>query len=89
MGLLLSVLAGLLALAAIIGPAIFKRIRPPQQPSTPRRGISDDVDAENPPMPCDAAQDVQIDNKSREAQDLDAQNGDLQKILQRISRPAA
>jgi hypothetical protein len=90
MGLLLSVLAGLLALAAIIGPAIFKRIRPQQeQPSTPRRGIWDDVDADNPPMPWDAAQDVQNDNKSREAQDLDAQNGDLQKILQRISRPAA
>jgi hypothetical protein len=88
MGLVLSMLAGLLALAAIIGPAIFKRARPQQQ-SAARRGIWDEVDADNPPMPWDAAQDVQNDNTSREAQDLDAKNDDLQKILQRISRPAA
>ena len=89
LGLLLSVLAGLLALAAIIGPAVFRRVRP-QRTSAPRRDIWDSVDMENPPMPWDAEQSVQNDNKQpREARDLDAQSDDLQKILQRASKRSA
>ena len=88
LGLVLSVLAGLLALAAIIGPAVFRRIRP-QRASAPRRGIWDDVDNNNPPVPWDAEQAVQNDNQPHDLQDLNAQNDELQKILRRAAKRSA
>lgn len=87
-GLLLSVLAGLLALAAIIGPAVFKR-RSRRKPKAARRGIWDSVDHDNSPMPWDAVQNVRNDNTPSEIRDLDATNNELQKILQRASKRSA
>ena len=87
-GLLLSVLAGLLALAAIIGPAVFKRVYR-RKPKAARRDIWDSVDHDNPPLAWDAKQDVQNDNKPHEIRDLDAVNDKLQQILERASKRSA
>jgi hypothetical protein len=88
LGLVLSVLAGLLALAAIVGPAIFKRTRR-KQPKTERRNIWDSVDSDNPPAPWDAEQDVRNDNQPHGLRDLDAENDKLQQILQRAAKRSA
>lgn len=88
LGLVLSVLAGLLALAAIVGPAVFKRVRR-KQPKVERRNIWDSVDSDNPPMPWNAEQDVRNDNQPREQRDLDAENDKLQQILQRAAKRSA
>ncbi|KQW23253.1 hypothetical protein ASC80_08215 [Afipia sp. Root123D2] len=95
LGLGLSVLAGLLALAAIIGPAILRYIRPRQiAEQRPRRAIWDHVDTDNPPAPWDAEQPTRNDNLPRELRDVadrdvDAPQDELEKLLQRVKRSAA
>ena len=84
---MLSVLAGVLALAAIIGPAILKYIRPRQNKEPPpRRALWDNVDTDNPPAPWDAEQATRNDNLPRELRDLDAPKDELEKLLQRGSK---
>jgi hypothetical protein len=95
LGLGLSVLAGLLALAAIIGPAILRYIRPRQiVEQRPRRAIWDHVDTDNPPAPWDAEQLTRNDNLPRELRDTADQEAgapqdELEKLLQRVKRSAA
>jgi hypothetical protein len=97
LGLALSVLAGLLALAAIIGPAVFKRVYR-QQPKVARRGIWDSVDSDNPPMPWDADMNGRNDNAPHESHHHESHDheshaedltNELERILRRESRRSA
>lgn len=94
-GLMLSILAGVLALTAIIGPAILRYVRPRKTVEPrPRRAIWDNVDSDNPSEPWDAEQPTRNDNSPRELRDADVRNLDapqdeLEKLLRRAKRSAA